>query len=198
MQFSSSSNSTLRPAPYCLGNGSVFQIAGAATGLGNGYVTGGLFHLKTSKGYYVTAEDGGDTRTHDFDRQNPQGSAIRFVTASGPLGWETFYCNINGSTVTFQTNDGHYLTAVNGGGSGGIDGDGYEIQTDRTAASTWETFRLVALRGNQCALQTYAGTWVSAVNGGNWGSSDAANKYPIHTNATSAGAWETFTLIPGQ
>ena len=44
------------------------------------------------------------------------------------------------------------------------------------------------------AIRTINGNYVTAVNGGGMG--EAANKLPIHTDATRASTWEQFMLVP--
>jgi hypothetical protein len=44
------------------------------------------------------------------------------------------------------------------------------------------------------AFKTYKGTYLTAVGGG--GKGDAANKLPVHTDATKVGGWERFLIVP--
>jgi len=107
-----------------------------------------------------------------------------------------------GSILT--SNGTNMLTAVNGGGLGGPDsGPGVvALHTDATSAAAWETFRLILQPGSppigpgmRFALQTSSGVnYLTAVNGGGVGGPNDAT-CPIHTDATSAGAWEIFTLL---
>jgi hypothetical protein len=95
--------------------------------------------------------------------------------------------------VTIQTATGNFLTAANGGGLGGSE----PLRTDATTAGAWETFRLQRLSGTAIdgtyALQTANGLFVSAVNGGGIGGPNDATS-PVHTDAKTAGGWETWTL----
>jgi hypothetical protein len=59
----------------------------------------------------------------------------------------------------------------------------------------WERFTMVTIDARHCALMTGDGHFVTAVNGGGWGGSDASNRFPIHTNAATTGAAETFTIV---
>jgi hypothetical protein len=89
-------------------------------------------------------------------------------------------------TFAIQTSNGHFLTAVSGGG---IKGPG-AIHTDATQISGWEQFVLVSSGGNKYAIQTSKGTYLTAVRGGGIGGADA-----IHTDTTQVSGWEQFTLI---
>jgi hypothetical protein len=101
-------------------------------------------------------------------------------------------------------NGKNMLTAVNGGGLGGPDsGAGVvALHTDPTVAGPWETFKLILNPGSppigpgmKFALQTSSGAnYVTAVNGGGVGGPNDAT-CPVHTDATTAGAWEAFTLL---
>jgi hypothetical protein len=149
--------------------------------------------IKTINGHFVTAVNGGGVGGPD---SGPQLAAIHTdATAIG--SWETFTCARGQSnTITFQTNDGHFLTAVNGGGIGGPNGNPYQLHTDASQAGPWEQFTLVFTGPGRCALRTNDGRYVSAVNRGGWGNQDPGNQFPIHTNATQPGPWETFTIVP--
>jgi hypothetical protein len=151
------------------------------------------FNIKTPAGTFLTAVLGGGV---GGPNSGPNAAAIH--TDAKTIGaWETFTCVTQApNTISFQTNDGHFITAVNGGGIAGPDADPYELITAATQPGAWEQFTVVTNGSNQCALQTFDGNLVTAVNGGGWGSTDAANQFPIHTNATQSGQWETFTLVP--
>ncbi|WP_262064479.1 fascin domain-containing protein [Streptomyces sp. STR69] len=88
-------------------------------------------------------------------------------------------------TCTIQTVDGHFLTAVDGGGH-----TTNAIQSNRTVASTWEKFQLVPAGDNlHVGLRTSNGNYLTAVGGGGQANADA-----IHTNATVLSAWEEFRI----
>jgi hypothetical protein len=98
------------------------------------------------------------------------------------------------------SNGNNLLTAVNGGGLG--TNNAVALNTNRTTASTWETFTLVLQPGSKIgpgmifALQTSSGNYLTATNGGGVGGANDAT-CPVHTDQTiaHAGAWEIFTLI---
>ena len=92
----------------------------------------------------------------------------------------------NTQICTIQSFDGHYLSAIGGGGR-----TTDTIETNRTAISTWETFQLVPLTGvgpGFYAIRTQTGNYLTAVNSGGIGSAFEA----IHSNATQIGTWEEF------
>jgi hypothetical protein len=98
------------------------------------------------------------------------------------------------------TSDGkNMLTAVNGGGLG--PNTGVALNTNRTVASSWETFNLILQPGSppigpgmKFALQTSSGTnYLTAVNGGGVGGANDAT-CPVHTDQTNPSSWETFVL----
>ena len=68
------------------------------------------------------------------------------------------------------------------------------MHTDQIVIEAWETFELLELSPGIYALQTETGNYVTAVNGGGMG--EAANKLPLHTDATRASTWEQFMLVP--
>jgi hypothetical protein len=98
------------------------------------------FGIKTVNGNYVTAvNDGG------IGGPNDNTSPVHTdATAAGP--WERLLLNYDFSSAraTFQTLNGQFLTAVNGGGFGGP--NNVPIHTDATVLGPWETFTLELLR----------------------------------------------------
>jgi hypothetical protein len=172
-----------QPAPGCH-----TELCPTAQCLGNS----GIVNIKTVDGHFLTAVDGGGVGGPD---SGPQSAAIH-TDATSRGSWETFTCAISlPSTITFKTNDGHFVTAVNGGNIGGPNANPFQLHTDATAAGQWEQFTFVNISNTSCALKTSDGHFVSAVNRGGWGDSDGANKFPIHTNSKTAGQWETFTIV---
>lgn len=73
------------------------------------------------------------------------------------------------------------------------------IHTDAQQAEAWEKFRIWVERATVShpvhtvtyAIQTFAGNFLTAVDGGNLAGSDV-----LHTDATHAQAWERFRLAP--
>ena len=84
--------------------------------------------LLTSSGYFLTAQDSGG-RTTDTIHSN----------ATQLKSWEKFtLIDLGRGLVAIQAADGHYLSAVNGGGLG----SGDTVRTNATRVGSWETFTL--------------------------------------------------------
>jgi hypothetical protein len=92
-----------------------------------------------------------------------QGGGGGDVYANRPqLGpWETWTLIWNqDGTFSFQSTNGHFLTALNGGGSGSY------CLSDRTAIGDWERFDLQNLPGGHIAIKTHAqGKYLSVQSG---------------------------------
>jgi hypothetical protein len=90
---------------------------------------------------------------------------------------------------TIQAFDGHYLSAIGGGGR-----TTDVIETNRTVASTWETFTLInsfdGVSPTHWGIRTTNGNFLTAVGGG------GRTTDVIHSNATVLQAWEKFTFVP--
>ena len=101
-------------------------------------------------------------------------------------------------TGAIETQNGHFVTAVNGGGLGGPNTgpNATALHTDATTPLAWETFTLRWVDTSACkfALQTVYGKFVTAVNGGGIGGPNTSQS-PIHTDATTVGSWESFKLL---
>jgi hypothetical protein len=129
----------------------------------------------------------------------PAGVALSTgATAAGPF--ETFtlvWVNKSENTFALKTYDGHFVTAVNGGGIGGPNSVQSPVHTDTAINGPWERFTITLLPDNTHAtIQTADGRhYLSAVHGGGVGGS---NKVPIHTDATTMKAAAVFQFIPAQ
>ena len=117
------------------------------------------------------------------------------------LSWETFTCVPLGfSQFALKTVDGQWVTATWGGGVGGqtlIRGRFNRTALKRSLGKHSRSSQVMQAQiqaPSSCALKSTNGSFVTAVNGGGYGNSDVANKFPIHTNATWAvpGPWEIF------
>ncbi|POZ59980.1 fascin domain-containing protein [Chromobacterium alticapitis] len=99
------------------------------------------------------------------------------------------------SPLALQTSNGHYLTAVNGGGLGGPNSGPYAValHSDAKAKGAWETLYLVQLANGRVAFRTTTGYYLTAINGGGMGGPNSSAS-PFHTDATWASAWERFQL----
>jgi len=80
--------------------------------------------------------------------------------------------------VALKTDDGHYLTALQGGGD--------NVVAYWTGVGAWETFELVDLGNNNVALKTNDGHYVTAL----WGGGRNIVAY-----WTGIGDWETFEKV---
>jgi hypothetical protein len=143
----------------------------------------GEFALRTQKGFYVTAIDGGGRTAEPV--------LLTTATTAGP--WEKFRFVLTYPNTPYdksiQTSGGNYLTALNGGGlTGGA------FHTDATQARGWERFRLLDLSSANFAPSFYAlstvnGAYVTAVGAGGK-SADA-----FHTDARQIQGWEKFRIL---
>ena len=100
-------------------------------------------------------------------------------------------------TSSIQTQDGHLLTAVNGGGLGDPKSapHGVALCTGATTAGRFETFTLVWVdeSAKTFALKTYDNHFVTAVNGGGISGPDS-DKSPVHTDSKSTVPSGNFTI----
>jgi len=96
--------------------------------------------------------------------------------------------------VLITVPSGQYVTAINGGGMGEA-ANALPLHTDATKIGPWERFTLIRVDQIHFAIRTPDNRhYLTAVNGGGIG--EAANTLPLHSDARSAGAWETFFLVP--
>ena len=104
------------------------------------WVDAAHFALKTVNGNYITAVKGGGIGGPN-DATSPVHTDASWVGA-----WEKLTLNYNSSdkTATIQTPNGRYLTAVNGGGFGGL--NNVPVHTDAKQLGPWETFSFVILK----------------------------------------------------
>jgi hypothetical protein len=114
-------------------------------------------------------------------------AAAAAMTALVPAGASATNGPVTG--CAFQTYDGHYVTAVGGGGR-----TTDVIHTDAVRIGSWEKFTLVDSGDGSSpihyGLQTYNGHYLTAVGGG------GRITDVIHSDATWLLAWEKLTLIP--
>lgn len=149
----------------------------STTGLGDYTVT-----LRTYNGNYVSAANGGGSSVNAVP--TVAGSYERFSLMN-----RTDTQLSHGDTVTLQTmvaNKGHWFVAENGGGAGSV------LNANRLYPWSWETFTIHKLNGtgainsgDQVALKSIGGYYVSAMNGG--GST-------VTVDRTAAITWESFTI----
>src|ERR1700730_9348916 len=107
-------------------------------------------------------------------------SAAPVAPAGNPTNGPVYGC-------VFQTVNGHYLTAVGGGGR-----TTDVIHTDATRIGSWEKFTLIDSGTGtpviQYGIQTANGHYLTAVGGG------GRTTDVIHSDATQIQAWELLTL----
>jgi hypothetical protein len=141
------------------------------------YTLPGTFAFRTTRGYYLTAVNGGG-------RASPP-TVVSATMIPGP--WEQFRIVVDPSNAwdkSFQTAMYNYVTAVNGGG---MTSDA--LHTDATQVAGWERFRMIDLAEGRFAPTYYAlvtsgSHVVTAVGAG--GQYDNA----IHTDGYAVGTWE--------
>ena len=128
------------------------------------FVTGSLISLKTSKGHYAVALNGGGG---DVNASRDQRGA-----------WETFeVIEQGGDLISLRTDDGSFLSAEGGGGG--------RLFANRRLIGSWEVFRVIHRGGDRFALQTSSGHYIVAEDGGN---------QDINANRDAIGAWEEFNI----
>lgn len=146
--------------------------------------------LRTYYGNFVSASDCGD------------GSTDSSAHDAGPCETFTLYdvsCKalMDGDQIYLQADDGSFLSAENGG-SNGCEGCTSPVNANRAFAGAWETFTIHKMTGpgpisagDAVSLQSFAGNYVSAENGGaNGCSCDSA----LIANRAAAREWETFVI----
>jgi|SRR5580704_11314871 hypothetical protein len=146
--------------------------------------------LRTNTEHYVTIVNGGG-----LGGPNSGPGAVALHTDAAVAGpWEQFqFVWVPGSDcVALKTEDGHYVTAVNGGDIGGPNDQTCPVHTDASVLQDWEKLVLDYDPNTQAGtLRTFDGHYLTAVNGGGFG---GPNDVPIHTDATTVGPWETFSV----
>lgn len=108
-----------------------------------------------------------------------------FLAAAPAKAQETW--NTLPGEFAIRTANGHYLTAINGGGRA----NSPVIVTSATRASDWEKFKIgvtAAAIAHDKAFQTASGNFVTAVDGG------GRTSEVLHTDATQRLAWEEFRI----
>ena len=146
--------------------------------------------IKTNNGYYLTFVDAGGMG------DSPAGSTPVHTDRTEAGDWEKFtvlWLDPDHTRFALRTHDGHYLTAVNGGGMGGPNDATAPVHTDSRNVGLWERFQITFLPNSQVTIRSSTGRYLTAVNGGGLG---GPNSMPIHTDATKQGPWEVFSLEP--
>ena len=136
--------------------------------------------LKTSAGFYVTAENGGGLAVNT-DR-----------TELGP--WETFtMIAVSPGVFSFRTEKGTYLCDLGAEARGGRMGrTSLAASRKQMDASTHFKVVLLNLDGPMVALVTAGGKYVTAENNGGV---KARGARAMATDRTAIGAWEQLQLV---
>jgi hypothetical protein len=143
----------------------------------------GEFAIRTAKGYYITAINGGGRTA----------TPVVVTAATSAASWEKFRLAVMdpppSHDKSYQTSSGNYVTAVDGGGQ-----TQDVLHTDATQVKAWEHFRMYDLSSGGVAptyfaIQTIRGNYLTAVGQG--------GKYEdaIHTDATQIGSWEFLRVL---
>ncbi len=137
--------------------------------------------IRTTKGYYLTAVNGGG--------RSADPTIITATTAPGP--WEQFKITIANPGQVYdkalQTVNGNFVTVVGGGGR-----TSDVLHSDATQVRDWERFHLTDLAASHPsfhAFQTIKGNFLTAVGAG--GKYDNA----IHSDAKVINEWERFRVV---
>lgn len=146
--------------------------------------------IKTSNGVnYISMVEGGGLGA---------GANVPIRTNATSVGTnERFivqWTDLANGRFALMTADGRYVGAINGGGMGGTPPNDYPLVTNATQPGETELIEFLIQADGTYALRSKSGYYWTAVDGGGWG--EAANAYPIHTDAGRIGGWESFTLVP--
>jgi hypothetical protein len=150
--------------------------------------TPSLCAIQTSGGFYLEATFGGG-RTTDAIVTDQRGigafSKFSFVPTHDAFGH-----------VGIRTNNGNYVTALNGGGlTTAVTRD--VLHTNATQLQDWEKFTVSSQTDGAghsdgtVAIRTFDGHYLTALGAG--GQHNGA----FNTNATRVGSWEKFRLFCG-
>lgn len=137
--------------------------------------------IRTVSGNYLTAVDSGG-RVTDVIHSN----AVQWNN------WEKFTLvdtgKRDGSLIRYgiKCYDGHYLTAVGGGGR-----TSDVVHSNASRIKSWEEFKFVPLGNDMYAIQTTNGLYLTAVGGGGR-TSDV-----LHSDASVVRDWEKFHVVCG-
>jgi hypothetical protein len=149
--------------------------------------------IQTQNGHLLTAAKGGG-----LGERNSAPEGVALCTGADAVGpFEEFtivWIDQPAGIFALRTYDGHFVTAVHGGGVGGPDDDNSPVHTDAEASGVWEQFTIAVLADDaHVSIQTSDQKhFLSAVKGGGVGGGD---NQPIRTDATTLGPAETFKLI---
>jgi hypothetical protein len=150
-----------------------------------------LVAIKTADGHFLTAVEGGG-----FSGPNGDPNSVALHADARSAGaWERFqwiWLDDAHTKFALKTMKGTYVSAVKGGGLGGSNDGSTPFHTDATRLDQDEVFMVDFDPDGKVTLRTRKGYYVGAVNGGGRGGPNTA---PVHSDATTVGAWEIFTAV---
>jgi hypothetical protein len=173
--------------------GAYAQNANAGLPILNGGLRSLTGAIQTQNGHLLTAAKGGGLGV-----PNLAADGVALCTGADAVGpFEEFtivWVDQPNGIFALKTYDGHFVTAVDGGGVDGPDDERSPVHTDAEASGVWEQFTIAVLADDaHVSIQTSdLKHFLSAVKGGGVrGGGDQA----IRTDATTLGPAETFKLI---
>ena len=111
--------------------------------------------------YYITPESGAIPIFATGGGGQAQKAITEGFIGTQPLSWAIFtLLQQEDATYAIQTLDGHYVTAVNGGGLAYGTADSDNLQTDRTVIQAWEKFTFVDRGDGYYCIQTVSGYYL--------------------------------------
>jgi hypothetical protein len=138
------------------------------------------FALKTTSGFYICAENGGNVSHPDSPVQ---------TTATNLNEWERLIVEYQpDGTFAIKTLNGFYLTCMDNGGRAY---DGQPFSSNRTHRAAWEIFSAIPLevfKSVRISFRTSRNFFLTAVNNGGLKNSELA----MSTGATTVGPNEKF------
>jgi hypothetical protein len=146
-------------------------------------------YLLTDGGYYLSATGGGGDISDSAIQTQFKYVLDTGTTTPDPIGAnELFnvYKEATANLFAFQTANGNFITAVDGGGR-----TTDVLHTDAVSVGAWEQFRIAQTGPSgafSVSIQTDSNNFLTAVGLGGK-TTDA-----IHSDATKVGTWETFFI----
>ncbi len=143
-------------------------------------------YFLTDGGYLLSAPNGGGDIGPDAIQTKFKYSLGSGTTVPSVIGTYELFNVLQNATgqFAFQTVNGNFITAVNGGGK-----TTDVLHTDAVNVAAWEEFR-IAHTGSQgvfsVSIQTSSNNFLTAVGSG------GKTINAIHSDATAVAAWETF------
>jgi hypothetical protein len=153
---------------------------------------GGEFVILTHKRQRPLTAVGGGGRTTDVINTNGH-PPWEIQPGDDPVAWQKFKFWTDSATAqyyAFQTVDGHFITANQGGGR-----ITNTISSNATEVRGWEMFRLLPQPiWGRWAIQTLKGYFLTALGGGGHTNAETDGD-TIHTDALQVLDWELFNIF---